>query len=398
MMFWFLVTLLCLLALAFLVLGFRSAAGRVQGVDVATLYRDRLRELERECKLGVIAPDTFDSMRDELERRFLREQEQSQRARTGADGPRWVLPVTGLAVLLLSVLLYARIGAIGDWRTQQMLDAVNHAASTGEGPGEQATLLAQRMREVLARDPDNVRYRYALAAMEMEWGSASRALEHYRELVRLLPRDADILAQAAQLAYLDGGRRITEEVRDWTRRALEIEPEQGIALGMAGIDAFEQGRYAEARDIWRRLLTQLPEDSPGARVIAQGLREAESRLLAQDPDAPRIRVSVSLGAELPAQGVLFVFARREGAEAGSPPLAVARLSEPQFPLEVVLDDTAAMLPEQGLSSAGKVVIVARLSRSGQAGASAQDLQAVSDAIPVRPGTQQIELDLRPLGG
>lgn len=396
MIFWLSAALLCLLAALFLLRALRDD-GASDELDPALLYRDRLRELERERELGVIAPETFESMCRELERRYLSEGVATVATRRGGDGARfgWLCAVL---VVVLAAGLYSLIGGLPDWRIQSLLDEIATEVEAGAEVGSAQQVVIGQLERRLEADPERQRHRYALAQVEMGRGNLEAALRHYRVLAGQRPRDADVLAQAAQLAYLVNERTVTPEVRGWAQRALELEPDQATALGVAGIDAFEQGDYAGARDLWRRLLAQLPEGSPGARVIAQGLREAETRLLAEDPSAPRIEVAVSLGNGLPAEGVLFVFARSADARGDTPPLAVARVGEPRFPLMITLDDSTAMTENARLSSAEEVVVIARLSPSGEVRGGAADLQAASDAIPVRPGTQRVQLELhRPEG-
>ena len=68
---------------------------------------------------------------------------------------------------------------------------------------------------------------------------------------------------------------------------------------------------------------------------------------------------------------LFVYARRID---GPPmPLAIWRGVAGEFPVQVVLDDTLAMMPEMNLSKAREVMVVARISESGQAERQSGDL-------------------------
>src|SRR5690606_38645337 len=117
--------------------------------------------------------------------------------------------------------------------------------------------------------------------------------------------------------------------------------DQPTALGMLGVAAFQQRDYAATLLYWRRLLRQLPPDSPNAQLIANGIAQAEAALGAGGVPGPKLAVSVTVAPQLAQQvrGTLFVFAR---AVNGPPmPLAVARFDNPRLPLTVTLDDTMA---------------------------------------------------------
>jgi cytochrome c-type biogenesis protein CcmH len=84
---------------------------------------------------------------------------------------------------------------------------------------------------------------------------------------------------------------------------------------------------------------------------------------------------------------LFVFARETS---GPPmPVAIVRATKKDLPFTFRLDDSNSMMPSRKLSDAGTVVIVARLSKSGQAMAQSGDLEGMSQ--PVKPGTDGITI-------
>lgn len=68
---------------------------------------------------------------------------------------------------------------------------------------------------------------------------------------------------------------------------------------------------------------------------------------------------------------LFILARDPGA--GGPPLAVQRHSSTDLPLNIELSERDAMIPTRSIAGVPKVVVVARLSRSGAPQAQSGDL-------------------------
>jgi len=176
-----------------------------------------------------------------------------------------------------------------------------------------------------------------------------------------------------QALYLAADRRIVPEVRELIDRVLELAPGQPIMLEILAMDAFQDGRFAEAADLFEQVLASGVPEGERRTFLSDGL--TRSRELAGLPGGipetadlgPAIRVQVTMSeavlADLPAEAAVFVLARPVG---GPPmPLAVQRL-RPAARLDVELGVDDAMAPEMALDSVEQVEIVARLSRSGSA--------------------------------
>jgi cytochrome c-type biogenesis protein CcmH len=86
---------------------------------------------------------------------------------------------------------------------------------------------------------------------------------------------------------------------------------------------------------------------------------------------------------------LIVFARP--AEGSRMPLAIVRQPADTRPVTVQLDDSSAMSPQSKLSTAERVVVVARVSRQGGAMAASGDLEG--ESAPREPqGDVQLVID------
>ena len=100
-----------------------------------------------------------------------------------------------------------------------------------------------------------------------------------------------------------------------------------------------------------------------------------------------VSIAPSLAGKGSATDTLFVFAR----ETSGPPMPVAimRATKKDLPFTFRLDDSNSMMPSRTLSSVAMVVIVARLSKSGQAMPQSGDLEGMSQ--PVKPGTDGVTI-------
>jgi len=92
----------------------------------------------------------------------------------------------------------------------------------------------------------------------------------------------------------------------------------------------------------------------------------------------RVSLSPQLRERMAPNDTLFIYAR---AANGPPmPLAILRRSAAELPFDYVLDDSLAMAAGMGISSQPKVVITARVSRSGNARPQPGDLQGASGPV------------------
>jgi hypothetical protein len=133
-----------------------------------------------------------------------------------------------------------------------------------------------------------------------------------------------------------------------------------------------------------------PADAARARAHQLPVVEQTGKSAAPEPSAPGTAASgsvtisgeVTLDSALDGKAApgdtLFIVAKSI-ADPGIP-VAVSRLSVAAWPLKFTLDDAQSMVPGRTLSTAGRVTIEARISRSGQPLPTAGDLQGTSGAI------------------
>ena len=109
---------------------------------------------------------------------------------------------------------------------------------------------------------------------------------------------------------------------------------------------------------------QLPADATGTGTSLSG----------------EVALAAPLAAKVSAGETLFIIAK--SINSPGPPVAVLRAAVGDWPMKFSLDDSLAMIPGRNLSSAGPVMIEARVSRRGQPLPASGDLQG--SAGPVEP--------------
>ncbi|MDU9410158.1 c-type cytochrome biogenesis protein CcmI [Pseudomonas sp. zfem001] len=368
--FWLPAGLLLLTALAFLlipVLRIRKLQAEEDRTALnVTLYQERLQELETQRQAGVLDDAQMETGRAEAARELLDDTEGVQR-RSSVLGGKIPL-VSALLVPVLGVALYLHWGAVDEVvQTRQM------AAAQPQSIEE----MTARLEQTVQQQPDSAEAWYFLGRTYMAQERAGDAAKAFERAVEIAGRAPELLGQWAQALYFAEGKQWSEQMQALTDEALKADPQEVTSLGLLGIAAYENQRYADAVRYWERLVAVLPEQDPSRAAIAGGIERARQQMgegeqpsVAAAPSAKvhALEVSVSLSPEVQQNvqpdDAVFVFAR---ALSGPPmPLAVKRLKVSDLPVQISLSDVDAMMPELKISRFDQVQLVARVSRAGNA--------------------------------
>lgn len=411
--FWIAATVLIIFALAFVLYPvFFHRAGARQQADLRNqnlmAYRSRMEELDREHRAGILDDQTYRQLKDELAGSLLDDVPDSAQDSGPAEAPggsrrmrgrKSAMAVGFLAVLLVpaaSVYLYGQWGAMD--RVEQYL-TMQAMGDTDEARLARMADLAGQLRERLLESPDNAEGWAMLGRTYMRLERYPDAAWAFRQLAETAAGDqrsrAVAYGLAAQALFFGSEGEMTAEVTAAIKQARDLNPDEVNALGLLGINAFSQQDYRDAIRYWERIEAVAP-DHPQIGSIREGIREAytrlgeepPARLQAEAPEAagPGVSVRISLAEnfqdDVPEDTTLFVFAREAGVREG-PPVAVARFTAGQLPLDIRLDDRFAMSPQAAISGVEQVAVTARLSRSGTVSPQPGDWQGSTETpLPV----------------
>ncbi len=385
-LFWALSAAVAVVALGLLLrplLGRGAGGAAVSGRELnIAVYRDQLRELESDLRAGTLAQADFERSRLELEQRLAHdvppEPGRAPAQRRGA-GPR-LMALPALAVPLFGLAIYLAIG------TPEALDPrLREARSIGEAEIE---AMVGRLAERLEKDPEDLEGWKMLGKSYSVMQRFAEAANAYAKAAARAPRDPQLLADLADALAMARGQSMRGEPEELVLRALQIDPDNMKALALAGTAAFDREDYAGAAGFWSRMLAHVPADSEDARTIQANVREAR-QLAEAKAGAPAaaagpglrgtVRLSPKLAARAAPEDTVFIFAR--AAEGPPMPLAVLRKAVRDLPVAFALDDSLAMTPAMKLSGHPRVVVGARISKSGSATPQPGDLEGFSAVVP-----------------
>lgn len=228
------------------------------------------------------------------------------------------------------------------------------------------------------------------------------ALPAYRHALELQPKNAGLLADYADtVAAANGGTQNAESLA-LIDRSLAIDPNQPKALALAGTIAFDRGDYATAAKQWQKIADALPPESEFHQQVVANIDEARRRgglsaatTSTRSPTSSghealtgTVTIAPSLAAQAAPNDTVFVYAH---AESGRMPLAVQRATVKDLPITFKLDDSMAMTPTMKLSDMKRVIVAARVSKSGNAITQPGDL--LGESKPIAPGTSGISIEI-----
>ncbi len=413
--FWIVAALLIVAALA-MVLWPLLRAPRGARAQTA-LLREQLDALKAAHAAGLVDDTTFAARQQALSAAALALIDAPQ-----ASGPSRAAKATALVLLLvLPISTYWLYGKIGT-PNALAFTAGNAIAVTADGDTATSNApdlvkAAETLAAKLRSTPDDGEGWALLARTYRAIDRFPEAHEAYTRARALLPEDPDLLAEAAEAMGLSSNpRSLSGEPEKLVDRAIELNPSNQNALFLKGLARAQADDPVAAEATWEKLLGLMEAGSPAQQAVVEQLNIVRNRLgkgpmdaqaatpaapiatpaapvvaapmagnAPADPNAAGIEVSIKVAPELAdlvqPGDTLFVFAR---AEAGPPaPLAIQRRPASALPLTLRLDESMGMIAGMSLAQFPKVIIGARLSRSGNAQAQPGDLEGLSAALDWR---------------
>lgn len=360
----------------------------------AAIYRDQIARLELDRADKMIAEADYLQARAELQRRVIDDTHDADDAAI-VRAPKKTMLTLGLLLPIAAMSLYLLLGS------PATLDPVNgpQRAATPEDVDRLVANLAMK----LEKEPDNLQGWVMLARAYKMLGRNVEAEQAFVRAGSFLDNDAQLLAIYAELAATNAKGDFSGKPAQLIEKALRVDPNNAMALWLAGTAAFRKNQFDVALRVWERLQPQVEPDSEDARMLQQAIDSAYAALGKSAPSGAvaqsnaksadavpnvsgRVEIEAGLKGKVGPGDTVMVIARVPG---NRMPVAVLRVRVTELPLTFTLDDSLAMSPQARISTAGTVEVEARISKSGMAQAESGDL--VSSVQTVKVGTSGIAL-------
>jgi cytochrome c-type biogenesis protein CcmH len=384
------------------------------------IFRDQLNELDADLGNGTIGAEQHAAGRRELEKRALEDTlaavNEAMPVQSGRG--RWAPVALAVLIPVAAVGLYLKIGAPAviapqAAAPQAMAASANAEASPHSTSFDAIRAMAEQLAARLKDNPDDGAGWAMLARSYNVLGRFPEAADAYARAVKLLPSDAQLLADYADALAMSQGQKLDGEPLAILQRALKIDPANFKALALMGTAAFDRKDYKGAIAYWEKVIRTAPADSEFTQSLQASLDEARALAEGRSPPAAlpnimptaleaaapaaanggqvsgQVKLAPSLAGKVAPGDTLFIFARAE--QGPRMPLAILSLKAGELPARFSLDDSNAMAPGMNLSSFPSVMVVARISKSGNASAQSGDLEG--SVGPLKPGTQNLQVNI-----
>ena len=359
----------------------------------AAIYKEEIAKLEKERAEGLIDGATYEIAHAEIRQRLFQD--------TSEDDGVAVLGSPKKTIIALTVFIPVIAAAMYFWlgSAQQIADGGAKQQVAQQDVEKMVAGLAAKMEQ----DPSNLKGWAMLARSYKVMGRPKDAEKAYDRAGSYLDTDPQLLADYADVSASNANGSFEGKPQAIINRALKADPNNMMALWLAGTADYNRGDYKGAVQVWGRLAKLLPADSEDMKMIQGSIMEARGKAnlppepLVSQATSPVVAVSgkningtVEINPDLKSRikpdYIVMVIARAPGARM---PVAIMRGKAADLPLRFVLNDALAMTPDALISNLSEATIEVRISKSGQAKAEPGDLY--SEIQTVKVGTNNLKV-------
>ncbi|MBV1886854.1 MAG: c-type cytochrome biogenesis protein CcmI, partial [Parvibaculaceae bacterium] len=203
------------------------------------IYRDQLREVDRDIERNVIEPEEADALRADIGRRLLAEE--ARRVEEGGHPAQ----TRNLRPWAIGLLLFVPVFSLSFyvWQGEPSMPDQPMAQRVAT-PVEKLPFfeIIARIELRLKEEPEDVRGWTLIAPLYMQSARYEEAITAYGTIMQLEGRNANSLAGIAEALTLASGGEVLPGARQALRAALAIEPENHRARFYLALGDAQEGK------------------------------------------------------------------------------------------------------------------------------------------------------------
>jgi len=359
----------------------------------AAIYKEEIAKLEKERSEGLIDGATYEISHAEMRQRLFQDTSEDDGVAVLGSPKKTIIALT-IFIPVIAAAMYFWLGS-----AQQIADGGAKQQVAQQDVEKMVAGLAAKMEQ----DPSNLKGWAMLARSYKVMGRPKDAEKAYDRAGSYLDTDPQLLADYADVSASNANGSFEGKPQAIINRALKADPNNMMALWLAGTADYNRGDYKGAVQVWGRLAKLLPADSEDMKMIQGSIMEARGKAnlppepLVSQATSPvaavsskningTVEINPDLKSRIKPDYIVMVIARAPGARM---PVAIMRGKAADLPQRFVLNDALAMTPDALISNLSEATIEVRISKSGQAKAEPGDLY--SEIQTVKVGTNNLKV-------
>jgi cytochrome c-type biogenesis protein CcmI len=440
--FYFYAALFAAIALGFIVYPWfkdRNAKKRFE-VSNTNVIKQRIEEIEREASEGLIDPEDMQTAINEMkvalaeESAFHEAQEQEAlNASLSAKSAKLPLMIGAIPAIIVAIWVYFDANQLSG--LQDLVDATHNidelsqrilVQPANDVQPEEFQKYALVIRQQLRKNPTDATGWQWLGRLRMSLGQTQEAVSAFKKALDISPDSQDIRMKYAQAMMMVGDEENLQNAKRQVSYLVQVAPDDRnyrllLTVVAAQLNDSETAftNFAIIKDqlsasstLYQSLVAQLSAMGASEELLSlqgqpsgtssQGVGSAptatnNSQVATGESSEERgfdiiVSVSEDLSAKIPASGFLIVFAQ-DAVSGSRVPLAVQKISLPEFPVTVRLSPKNAMMPSLSLKNAELVNITARISFDEDVMTSTGELQGSLTQVKVNDSIQAVQLSI-----
>lgn len=242
----------------------------------AAVYRDQLKELERDVARGALAESEAAVARTEIERRLLSAGARAETSATATGASRTAALLVGAAIAIAGGGIYLALGdpAAPDRPLSARVDGEKAIPGGDPMHGEMNDLMRQ-LAQKLESNPSDPQGWALMARSLMRLERAPEAVDAYRRAIDLSGGGDDALrAEYAEARIVAAEGVVDGEAQAIYAATLREDPANPQARYYLALARAQRGDRAGALSDWRALLADTPAEAPWREMLERQIGDA----------------------------------------------------------------------------------------------------------------------------
>lgn len=191
-----------------------------------------------------------------------------RRAHGSNAGSRWTAGSLLVLIPAITVALYLHLGAPAIVGSQNLLQARSE---------HNVDSMMEALESRLKANPNDVEALYVMGRSYLALQRHAEAEATLAKAAALAPKEARMQSQYAEALAMNNQGDLQGAAKALIELALELDFQDEKALELAGLAAYQRAEWAQAVHFWRRLLKRLPAESEFQRDMTRAIADAQEK-------------------------------------------------------------------------------------------------------------------------